>query len=235
MCYDIGMQEIIDEFLKVQDKGYQTFIQTLVPVEMQTIGVRATHFAPIAKLVIAKKMTTLFMQSLPHTYYEENILHATMFSRLKNLSFSQALTLLEEFLPYIDNWAVCDTCVSNFRKFALQEPMLFLKAIQAYLQSNKPYIVRFGLVSLLSFYLNAHFTPTLFAFTTPIQSEHYYVNMALAWFYSMSLVKQYDATIALLEQHTLSKWVHNKTIQKAIESFKMPIEKKDYLKTLRRK
>ena len=169
-----------------------------------------------------------FLKQLPHHYYEENLLHAFLIAGIKD--FDRAVELTQEFLPYIDNWAACD----SFQPKAFgnhHDEVLIL--IRQWIKSEHTYTVRFAIGLLLSNYLDTYFTSEQLDLVATINSDEYYVKMMQAWYFATALAKQYSATIPYLTEHRLPKWVHNKTIQKACESCRIDNQTKCYLRQLR--
>ena len=169
------------------------------------------------------------MHALPHTYYEENNLHAFLLEQITD--YPTLLAELHAFLPYIDNWATCDSLRPKCVKKHLPE---FLQEIRGWMQSERTYTVRFGINMLMSFYLDDAFQEEYLSWVAQVQSEEYYVQMMQAWYFATALAKQWDSTIGYLQTGQLSTWVHNKTIQKAIESRRVTDQHKQYLRTLKR-
>ena len=169
-----------------------------------------------------------FLQNLPHEYYEENVLHAILLADEKD--FYRTIELTEKFLPYIDNWATCDfaepKCFTKHKKDLLPH-------ICQWIVSGKTYTVRYGIGMLMRMYLDEDFVPEYPAMVAEVISEEYYVNMMIAWYFATALAKQWESVISYLEEGKLSPWVHRKTIQKAIESYRVTPEHKVYLRTLR--
>lgn len=169
------------------------------------------------------------MQELPHRYYEENNMHIMIASWIKD--YEKCLAEVKRFLPYVNNWATCD----------LPAPKIFVKhkdellpEIRSWIASDETYTIRYGIGMLMTFYLDEDFRPEYLKMAADVESEEYYVNMMIAWYLATALAKQWDATIPYLEERKLSEWVHRKTIQKAIESYRITPEQKVYLKTLRK-
>ena len=165
----------------------------------------------------------------PHTYYDENMLHAVLLSHCTN--FAECITLLDEFLPYVDNWAVCDALSPQV--FATHTNALMLH-IARWLTTTAVYTQRFALKMLMTHYLDEHFCTEYLDIPAHIHTNEYYVAMMIAWFYATALAKQWEDTAAFLRKNTLDDFVHNKTIQKACESRRLSAEQKAYLRTLRR-
>ncbi len=225
-------QEIRARLLSMQDEAYAAFQRRLMPTVDPTrvIGVRTPLLRRYAKELAGTEVAEVFLASLPHLYYEENNLHAALLERLSG--YDRTLAAVEQFLPYLDNWATCDMLSPK----ALQkEPARFYTAIKEYLTSGKVYTVRFGLVRLTNWYLDApHFSPEILEAAAAVTHADYYVRMAQAWFFSIALIKQFESTLPYLTAHRLDPWTHNKAIQKAIESYRVPTETKALLRTLKR-
>ncbi len=214
----------------LQDEKYRDFTAPLLPTidKGGMIGVRIPRIRALAKEMEKAGEADDFLTRLPHAWFEENILHAAILSDLKD--YDRTIEALDAFLPYVDNWSVCDTLIP--RAFKACPPFLPAK-IRVWLASPEPYTVRFGLGTLMRFYLDKTFSPEYLAWAAQVRSEEYYVNMMIAWYFATALAKQYDAAIPYLEEKRLAPWTHNKTIGKAIESFRVTQEHKDHLKTLK--
>ena len=218
------------QLFALQDKEYRVFYSRLMPTlpPETVIGVRVPLLRKLAKQLTDTPEAEVFLQELPHFYYEENALHAFLLEPVRD--FGTALAATERFLPYVDNWAVCDSF--SPKVFAQHKPEL-LPAIRRWLGSDQVYTVRYGIGMLMRYYLDDAFRPEYLAWVAAVHSEEYYVNMMIAWYLATALAKQWDATIPYLEERKLSPWVHRKTIQKAVESYRITDEQKVYLKTLR--
>ncbi|MEE1014349.1 MAG: DNA alkylation repair protein [Clostridia bacterium] len=224
------MQQIQKELFAMQDIGYKEFHQRLVPTLNPDviIGVRTPHLRAFAKKFSKTPEHATFLKELPHVYYEENNLHAYLIEQIKD--YETALKETERFLPWIDNWATCDTFLpKTFKKHKHQ----LLPTAKQWLQSEHTYTVRYGIGVLMHLFLNEDFSPEYLKLVAAIKSEEYYINMMIAWYFATAFVKQYDAAIPFLTEHRLPVWVHNKTIQKAVESYRISAEIKLYLKTLK--
>lgn len=215
---------------ELQDLKYKDFHCKLIPtVDSETvIGVRTPELRKFSREFAKTPESLEFMQILPHLYYEENNLHGFLIETIKD--YDAAIAAVEAFLPYIDNWATCD--LISPKVFKKHLPELYPK-IKVWLQSDRTYTVRFGIGMLLGFYLNEGFQPEMLELVAGIRSEEYYVNMMIAWYFATALAKQYDAALPFIEEHRLEKWTHNKTIQKAIESYRIDDAVKAYLRTLK--
>ncbi len=224
------MSIILDEIFANQDIAYRDFHSRLVPTVKNLIGLRG----PIAKKIAKKYANTNtgkdFLNELPHTYYEQNLVHGYMLGFLK----SDIEKSLVDFLPYVDNWAVCDSMVSNLKPF-FKDKEKALKVIRTSLASNHTYTLRFGLVALLCYYIEPQYIDFVLAEAQRVKSEEYYVKMANAWLISICLIKEYEKTIKIIEQNSLDVWTHNKAIQKATESYRIDNKTKNHLRSLKRK
>ena len=215
---------------ELQDLKYRDFHAKLMPTvnKEKIIGVRTPALRVFAKKYGKTDEAKEYLQILPHQYYEENNLHGLLIEQIKD--YDICLEELERFLPYIDNWATCD--IPRPKCFAKHKTEL-LPVIKEWIASGNTYTIRYGIGTLMSFYLDEDFKPEYIELVASVQSEEYYVNMMIAWYLATALAKQWDATIPYLEERKLSPWVHRKTIQKAVESYRITDEQKVYLKTLR--
>ncbi len=228
-----NLTDIQKKLFEAQDVGYQAFMAKLIPTEdpARIIGVRAAEVRVVAgALAKDTDRTSAFLQELPHTYYEENQLHANLLQRMREPG--AALAEVERFLPYVNNWAVCDGLyLKVFRKV----PELVFPRIVEGLRSDAPYELRYWIGVLMDAFLEENFAPEQPGLVAGVRSEHYYVRMMQAWYFATALSKQYESAVPYLEQGALDVWTHNKAIQKSVESFRIAPETKEYLKTLRRK
>lgn len=216
----------------LQDEAYRDFQSALMPTvsKERVIGVRTPKLRKLAKQFGASLDAPLFLESLPHQYYEENNLHGLLIGQEKQ--FDKALARVDAFLPFVDNWATCDMLSPGV--FAKNLPAL-LPHIRRWLQSEQVYTVRFALNMLLRYYLDDAFRPEYLEWAAAVRREEYYLQMMVAWYFATALAKQYDAAVIYLQQGKLPLWVHNKTIQKARESRRISPAQKEYLNTLRKK
>lgn len=221
---------IREELFALRDEGYAAFQQKLIPgvPAERVIGVRVPELRKLAKRYYKDSEHRQFLQALPHGYYDEDLLHALFIAEEKD--FARCLEETEAFLPFIDNWAVCD--IFSPKVFAKHKEEL-LQRIRIWTKSEKTYICRFGIGMLMQHFLDADFDAAYLEIPAAVQSEEYYVNMMLAWFFATALAKQWEATIPYLENKRLARWTHNKTIQKARESYRITAAEKEYLKRLK--
>ena len=220
----------ISKLFSLQDPEYKEFQSKLLPTldPDSIIGIRNPKLRTFAREFAQTKEASLFLSTLPHSYYEENNLHMMLLAQIQD--FTPCLQMTETFLPYIDNWATCDlpapACFGSHRKE-------LLPSITTWIHSHQTYTIRYGLGQLQRFYLEEDFSPLYLDLAATVESDEYYVNMMLAWFFATALTKQWDATLPYLREHRLSPWVHKKTIQKAIESKRISPDHKEILKNLR--
>ena len=222
---------IQETLFSMQDTKYRDFQVKLIPGASaeDMIGVRTPALRSYAKQLLKEGSVSGFLAELPHCYFDENQLHAFILSEMKD--YTEVLRELERFLPYVDNWATCDQLSPKVFKKHLPE---LLGEITRWMASAHTYTVRFGIGTLMQYYLDAAFQPEYPEWVAAVQSEEYYTNMMRAWYFATALAKQYDAVIPFLEHQRLDVWTHNKTIQKARESYRISDEQKAYLKTLKR-
>ena len=224
--------EIQKELFSRQDKEYMKFLSKLTPnvSEDTIIGVRIPEIRKLAKKLVKNNEYEDFLKELPHKYYDENLLHGAIIS--ENKDFENCIELLNSFLPFVDNWAVCDTISPKIFKKHKKE---LIEKIKEWSQSDKTYTCRFGVEMLMTHFLDEDFKKEYLEIVANIHSEEYYVKMVVAWFFATALAKQWDYAVIYLENNRLDVWVHNKTIQKARESLRILEDKKGYLKGLKRK
>lgn len=214
----------------LQDLKYRGFNCKLIPtVPPETIiGVRTPELRKFAKAYAKEPDAAEFLKILPHKYYDENNLHGFLIETMKD--YSQVISALDAFLPYVDNWATCDLIRPNVFKKHLPE---LLEQIKIWMASGHTYTIRFGMEMLMAFYLDEHFQPEYLEWVAGIRSEDYYVNMMIAWFFATALAKQYGAALPFILQRRLDTWTHNKAIQKALESYRITDEQKKLLRCLK--
>ena len=224
------IQKVQQDLFAMQDLKYRDFHAKLMPtVEKESvIGVRVPVLRTYAKKFGKTEEAKQFLKILPHQYYEENNLHGLLIEQIKD--YELCIEELERFLPHIDNWATCDMIALRTVKNHLD---LFIQEVCRWIASDHPYIVRFGIGMLMRYYLDEQFKPEYPKKVAEVKSDEYYVNMMRAWYFATALAKQYDQIIPYLEEKRLDTWTHNKTIQKAIESYRITPEQKIYLRTLR--
>ena len=222
--------EIQERILALQDLEYRDFQSKLIPniPSERIIGVRTPALRALAKELHGREDVEGFLSALPHHYFEENQLHAFLISLERD--YDKTVERLDTFLPYVDNWATCDqTSPKVFRKHRAE----LLAAIDRWLVSEHPYTVRFGVGMLMQHYLDEDFREEHLARVAALRSGEYYVNMMIAWYFATALTKRYNEALSYIEQRRLDPWTHNKAIQKAVESNRVPDTAKEYLRTLK--
>lgn len=226
------MPTITEQLFALQDLEYKQFHSKLMPTITPDviIGVRTPQLRSLAKKMRESTEVEPFMNQLPHHYYEENNLHGFLIENIKD--FDSCIAALNIFLPYVDNWATCDMMSPKVLKKDL--PKLY-EQIKKWIASGETYTIRFGVNMLMKYYLDEAFLTEYPELVASIDSEEYYVKMVVAWYFATALAKQYDAVLPYLTEHRLDAWTHNKTIQKAVESYRITAEQKTYLKTLKMK
>ncbi len=226
------MDSIKEKLFKLQDKEYRKIqVKTITNIDPDTIiGVRTPELKKLANEMFKSGNYKSFIEDLPHKYFDENQLHAFIISKIKD--YDECLDAFNKFLPYIDNWATCDqSCPNAFKKNSDK----LIKEIKVWIKSKKTYTIRFGISMLMRNYLDDNYKEEYLGLVSKIRSNEYYVNMMIAWFFATALAKRYDDTIKYIENEKLDIWTHNKTIQKAIESYRITIEQKEYLRSLKKK
>ena len=218
------------QLLALQDPKYRDFQCKLMPTVAResVIGIRTPALRAFAKAFAKTPEASQFLQILPHRYYEENNLHAFLIELCKD--YAAVLAYLDAFLPYVDNWATCD--VMHPKVFCKHLDSLREK-IRQWIHAEHTYTIRFGVGMLMSFYLEDAFEPAYLEEVSRIQSSEYYVNMMIAWYFATALAKQYEATLPYIQAKKLDEWTHNKTIQKAVESYRISDAQKEYLRALK--
>ena len=224
--------DIRRELKKLQDTGYRDMQVTIIPtVEAGSIiGVRTPALRQLAKDISKRDDVSIFLEDIPHKYFEENQLHAFILSGMKDAE--KCIKLVDAFLPYVDNWATCDQMSPKIFK---KNRKLLLEYVDKWIKSDLTYVKRFAVGMLMEHFLDEDFKTSYLTRVSKIRSDEYYVNMMTAWYFATALAKQYDAALPFIEGNKLDKWTHNKTIQKAVESYRITPEQKEYLKTLKRK
>lgn len=216
---------------QLSDEKYGDFQAKLTPTvdRKKFIGVRVPDVGKLAKELYRSGQYADFLQELPHEYYDENMLHGLILSEFKD--YDECVSMVDTFLPFVDNWAVCD--IMSPKCFKKNKDRLIRKICE-WSKSPETYTSRFGTEMLMSHFLDGDFRPEYLEIPAGVRLEDYYAKMMIAWFFATALTKQWDATIPYIEKNRLEPWTHNKTIQKAIESYRITDDRKAYLKTLKR-
>lgn len=218
------------QLFELQDLKYRDFHSKLMPeTDKETvIGIRMPVLRKFAKEFAGTSEAEAFLRQLPHRYYEENNLHMMLITGIKD--YEKCMEEIQRFLPCIDNWATCDypapKCFARHKDQVLEEA-------KRWISSGETYVIRYGIGMLMRLFLDEDFSSEYLEMAAAVQSQEYYVNMMIAWYFATALAKQWDATVPYIEQHKLSDWVHRKTVQKAVESYRITPEQKEYLKGFR--
>ena len=212
---------------EMQDVQYREFTAKLIPTVSpeRIIGVRTPDLRKYAAELSRTEDAAVFMAALPHRYHEENTLHGFLIERIAD--YDACVAALDAFLPYVDNWATCDSIRPRCFKRNLSR---LIGEIRRWMASEQTYTIRFGVEMLMCFYLDGAFDPVYLDWVAALRSEEYYVNMMIAWFFATALAKQWDAALPVIEARRLDPWVHNKAIQKAVESYRIPADRKNLLR-----
>ena len=223
-------EEIRQSLFDLQDIKYRDFQAKLIPgKDTETmIGVRTPELRKLAKQMLKREEIGEFLRDLPHRYFDEDQLHAFIVSGIKE--YGKCMEELMRFLPFVDNWATCDQMSPGV--FKKHKPEL-LAEIREWLGSEHTYTVRYGIGMLMQHFLDEDFDPAYPELVAGVHSEEYYVNMMIAWYFATALAKQYDAVLPFIEGRRLDPWTHNKTIRKAVESYRISDEQKEYLRSLK--
>ena len=225
------LTEEIRQWIRLNsEEEYAAFQRKLLPTlpPEKIHGVRTPALRKYAKELKKREDIEAFLRQLPHERFEEDQLHAFILSEIRDPS--ECLEQLDRFLPYIDNWATCDQLSPKcFRK----HPEVLPEKIRGWMASEETYVIRFGIGMLMQHFLEDNFDPVYLQRVSEVRSREYYVNMMIAWYFATALAKQPDAAMPYLEERRLDPWVHNKTIQKAIESYRISDSQKEYIRTLR--
>ena len=224
------IQQIREELFRLQDTEYRDFQNKLIPTADPdvVIGVLTPELRKYAAQLVKNEEVSEFLSDLPHRYFDENQLHAFIVSEIRD--FDRCIREVIRFLPYVDNWATCDQMSPKvFRKHKSE----LLPHIREWMDSGKTYTVRFGIGMLMQHFLDGDFRPEYPEMVARIRSGEYYINMMVAWYFATALAKQYEQIVPFLVNRRLDGWTHNKAIQKAVESYRIAPEQKEYLKSLK--
>lgn len=224
------MTEIQKKLFSMQDVEYRDFSAALIPniQKERVIGIRVPALRRLAKEIHNTKAANEFLNTLPHYYLEENSLHAFLIEQIKD--YDKAILETERFLPFIDNWATCDSM--RPKAFAKNLKQLEVKAIE-WTKSSHTYTARFGIEALMCYYLGDAFSLNHPKLIAEIKTDEYYLKMMIAWYFATALAKQYILILPFIENKVLDKWTHDKAIQKAVESNRITDRQKEYLKALK--
>lgn len=222
--------EICQILFSMRDEGYAAFQAKLVPTVApdRIIGVRVPLLRRLARDGFGTPAFDAFLAHLPHGYYDENMLHALLIGCMRD--YDAAMDAVDAFLPYVDNWAVCDSLLPRVPASRKAD---YLCRIRGWIASRDTYTCRFGIKALMTDFLDADFDRAYPEWPAGVHSDAYYIRMMVAWYFATALAKQWDAVLPYLQHRRLDDWTHRKTIQKAMESYRISPAQKAYLKTLR--
>ena len=223
-------KEIREELFSLQDPGYRDFQGMLIPSnkDASMIGVRTPELRRLARTYAGREDIAEFLDDLPHQYFDENQLHAFIISGIKD--YEKCVKEVIRFLPFVDNWATCDQMSPKVFRKHRQE---LAEQAEEWIGSDHTYTIRFGIKMLMDHFLEEEFDLMYPEMVAQVRSEEYYIRMMVAWYFATALAKQYDAVLPFIENRRLDPWTHNKTIQKAVESYRVTPEHKEYLKSLK--
>ena len=224
------VEGIRERLFELQDEKYRDFQQGLIPSveQKEFIGIRTPALRKLAKELYKAGDLDEFFKDLPHKYFDENQLHAFAISEIKD--FDECMKALEEFLPFVDNWATSDQMSPKVFKKNKEE---LLSHIKKWLKSDHTYTVRFGIGMLMQHFLDEDFDISYPEMVAQIRSDEYHINMMIARYFATALAKQYESILPFIEEKRLSPWTHNKAIQKSVESYRITDEQKTYLRRLK--
>ncbi len=221
---------VYERLLSAQDKEYREFQIKLVPnISSEVmIGVRTPDMRRIAKEVFNSDERDAFLKELPHKYYEENLVHFFLIAMIKD--FDECVKAVDEFLPYVDCWPVSDQATPKCFKKNHEKLLPYIKK---WIASDHVYTARFGIRMLMNEFLEDDFKEEYLELVASKRGEDYYLKMMVAWYFATALAKRYDESVKYIEEKKLDSWVLKKAIQKAVESYRVTDEHKEYLKTFR--
>ncbi len=225
-------QKIKEELKSLQDKKYKEFHSKLCPGTNNIIGIRIPVLRKYAKTLLKENDFKLLINNIDDEYYEEIMLQGMLIGLAKS-HFNEIKPYIENFIPKIDNWAICDTFCAGL-KIAKKYKKEMWNLINKYIAVNKEFYIRFAVVMILDYYIEEEYIEADFNIFNNIKSDKYYVQMAVAWAISICFIKYYDKTIEYMKTANLDKFTYNKAIQKATESYRITTEQRDILKKMKR-
>lgn len=224
-------EEIREKLFELQDIKYKDFVAPLSPNlnPEEFIGVRLPELRKLARTLAKDDEINDFLSDIPHKYHEERNLHAMIINELKD--YNQVISEINKWLPCVNAWSISDTLAPKAFK---KHPEELVEQCFDWIDSSEEYTIRVGVLLLMKFYLDEAFDIRQSDKVAAIRSDKYYINMMVAWYFATALAKQWDLTIPYIENNKLDVWTHNKSIQKAIESFRVSDEHKNYLRSQKR-
>ena len=226
--------KIKQELIQMSDSKYKSFHSNLCPGINNILGIRVPVLREYAKKLIKKYSFEELINNIDDEYYEEIMLQGMLIGLNSKENFNVIKKYIEDYIPKIDNWAICDTFCAGL-KIVNQNKENMWGFIKQYLDSDQEFYLRFAIVIILDYYIEEKYLEEIFRIFNNIQSEYYYVKMAIAWAISISLIKYYDKTINYLKNNSkIDKWTYNKSLQKAIESYRITKDQKELLKNMKK-
>lgn len=229
--FELSSTDKIRECLfALSDSGFRVFQSSLIPSvdESRIIGVRTPILRKLALEVFKSGNANVILDVLPHKYYEEDNLHAFLIERITD--FDECIAQITRFLPFVDNWATCDSMNPKILKYHTVE---LEKHVYTWIASDYEYGVRYGIECLMRYYLDVNFSARYLDIVARVNREDYYVKMMVAWYFATALAKQYECTVQYFKKTVLDRWTHNKALQKALESYRITSHQKQYLRNLK--
>ncbi len=225
-------QKIKEKLFKLADSKYKEFHSKLCPGTDNIIGIRVPVLRNYAKELSQSYKIEELLKQIDNQYYEEIMLQGMLIG-IEKEPFETIQTQIEEFVPKINNWAICDVFCAGL-KITKKHKEKMWELIQKYLRADQEFLIRFGVVMILDFYIEEEYLPKDFEIFNAISSNDYYVQMAVAWALSICLIKFYDKTLIYLKTAKLDKFTYNKALQKAIESYRITDKQKEFLRKMKK-
>ena len=228
-------EEIKKQLKQLSDQKYKEFHGNLCPGTDNIIGIRVPILRNYAKELVKKYSIEELLKNIDDEYYEEIMLQGMIIGLDKKANIETILEYMKEFIPKIDNWAICDVFCAGL-KITNKYPKEIWSFISKYLESDEEFELRFAIVMILDYYINEQYIDKVLKVLDSVHIDKYYVQMAVAWAISICLIKFYDRTIRYLQSENchLDKFTYNKSIQKAIESYRITDEQKVSLRSLKK-
>ena len=228
-------EEVINELFDLQDLKYREFHSNLCPGANNIIGIRIPILRKYAKELISMYPLEELLENIGNEYYEEIMLKGILIGISREKNIGKLINYIEKFITEIDNWAVCDTFCAGL-KITKRYKKEMWQFIQKYTKSNKEFEVRFAIVMILDYYIEDEYLDKDLKIFNENKNNKYYVQMAVAWAISLCIIKYYDRTVEFLKSDKckLDKFTFNKSIQKAIESYRVSSEEKEVLRNLKK-
>lgn len=226
-------QKIKQQLFELSDTKYQAFHSSLCPGIQNIIGVRVPILRNYAKELFMQEKWQQMIKKIDNEYYEEIMLQGMLIGQAKKEDINIILKYVEDFVPKIDNWAICDVFCAELKITKKYKEQMW-NFIQRYLKSNKEFEIRFAVVMILDYYVEKEYLKKDFEIFESIKNDAYYVKMAISWAISICLIKFYDETVKFLKNSNIDNWTYNKAIQKSVESYRISNERKEELRKMKK-